>query len=531
MTLETINTDILIVGAGPAGLSAAIALAKLNEHKEQPLSIMVLDKAATLGAHSLSGAVFNPSVLSELIPNWQELNVPMESAVSEEKFLWLTKQHKLSLPILPSLKNHGNYLLKLSQFIPWLGDYAQNLGVDIFAGFAAEKLIIEDHSVKGVVTGAKGDDVPAMQILAKQTIFAEGARGFLTEQVIDFFNLRDNADPQTYALGVKEVWQVKQALLQPGSVIHTTGYPLTNKMYGGGFIYQLNKDELAIGQVLGLDYANPYVDPHGELQRFKQHPYVTRLLQDAELIGYGARTLSEGGWQSLPQCAFAGGLIVGCSAGLLNVGEMKGIHHAMRAGMLAAKVIAENLTEERQMLSAYDKQLRQSTTGKGLYKVRNIRPAFAKFGRLGGFMYSAIDQFILLGKAPWSLHMPKADYQQLKPAKQFTKINYPKANGKLIFSKADALYYSGVYHQEGATSHLKAKDHQCHKENNEVYASPETFYCPANVYQLLEKEGKQVFSIQSQNCLHCKACDIKNVHQNIQWTPPQGGDGPNYRDM
>lgn len=530
MNEETLQTDVLIIGAGPAGLSCAIKLAQMNQQREQPLSIMMVEKAATVGAHSISGAVFDPSVLSELIPDWQNQQMPFETAVSDEKFLWLTKQHKFSLPILPSLKNHGNMLLKLSRFVPWLAEQAIALGVDIFPGFAAEKLMMSD-GITGVITGAKGEEVPAMKIEAKQTIFAEGARGYLAEQLIDLFNLREYADPQTYALGVKEIWKTKTPILKPGTVIHSTGYPLGSDIYGGGFIYQLNESEITVGQVVGLDYGNPYVDPYGELQRFKCHPFVKKLLKDAECIGYGARTLTEGGWQSLPKCSFPGGLIIGCSAGMLNVGEMKGIHHGMRAGMIAAEVISKNLTDYRQTLSGYDKWLRDSPSGKGLKKVRNIRPAFAKFGRIGGFAYTALDQFVLQGKAPWTLHLTAPDHAKLQPAKNFKPIDYPKPDGKLIFSKADLLYLSGVHHQEGAPSHLKAKDHSLHKENNEVYASPETRYCPADVYQLVEQGGKTKFSIQAQNCLHCKACDIKNVHQNIQWTPPQGGDGPNYKDM
>jgi len=531
MNEETLHADVLIIGAGPAGLACAIRLAQLNKRREEPLSIMVLEKAATLGAHSLSGAVFDKTALNKLIPDWRAKNAPLESEVSDEKFICLTEKGKIELPMMESLNNHGNILIKLSQFVPWLGEQTIYLGVDIFPGFTAEKIIMEDGVVKGAVTGPKGDDVPGMNIIAKQTIISEGARGYLAEQVIDLFKLREHCDPQTYALGVKEIWKSDNAPLKPGTVIHTTGYPLSSDLYGGGFIYQLNETETAIGQIIGLDYANPYIDAHGELQRYKQHPFVKKLLENAECIGYGARTLNEGGWQSLPNCAFPGGLLVGCSAGLLNVGEMKGIHHAMEAGIMAADVIAQQLTESGQTLSDYDQRLRKSPTGQGLKKVRNIRPAFAKFGRLGGFVYTAFDQFILRGKAPWTLHMPAADYQMLKPAEQFEPIEYPKPDGRLIFSKADLLYLSGVHHQEGAPSHLKAKDHSLHKENNEVYASPETHYCPADVYQLNEQDGQQKFSIQAQNCLHCKACDIKNVHQNIQWTPPQGGDGPNYKDM
>ena len=531
MNEEILQTDVLIVGAGPAGLACAIRLAQLNMTKEKPLSIMVLEKGATVGAHCLSGAVFDSSILSELIPDWREKNAPMQALVTDEKFLWLTAKHAISLPILPSLSNHGNILLKLSSFIPWFAEQAILLGVDIFSGFAAEKLIIDDGVVKGVMTGAKGDNVPAMKILAKQTLFAEGARGFLSEQVIDLFHLREKADPQTYALGVKEVWKISHRVLEVGTVIHTSGYPLSSDIYGGGFIYQLNESEIAIGQVIGLDYANPYVDPHGELQRFKQHPYVKNILNDAKCIGYGARTLNEGGWQSLPQCAFSGGLLVGCCAGVLNVGEMKGIHHAMEAGMLAAEVIQNDLKEQGQTLKQFDDQLRASPTGLGLKMVRNIRPAFARFGRIGGFIYTALDQFVFKGRLPWTLHMPGEDYKQLKPAKKFKPIQYPKPDGKLILSKSDLLYLSGVHHQEGTASHLKAKNHSRHKENNERFASPETHYCPADVYQLNEQDGKNIFSIQAKNCLHCKACDIKSVHQNIQWTPPQGGDGPNYKDM
>jgi electron-transferring-flavoprotein dehydrogenase len=531
MNEETLQTDVLIVGAGPAGLSCAIRLAQQNTKKNQPLSIMVLEKGATVGAHCLSGGVFDPSILSELIPDWREKNAPTESLVSDEKFLWLTTHHAISLPILPSLSNHGNVLLKLSAFMPWFAEQAVLLGVDIFAGFAAEKLILEDGIVKGVMTGPKGEDVPAMKIIAKQTILAEGARGYLSEQAIDLFDLRQNCDPQTYALGVKEVWKIKSPVLKPGSVIHTSGYPLSSDVYGGGFIYQMNASELAIGQVIGLDYANPYLDPHGELSRFKQHPLVKNMLKDAECIGYGARTLSEGGWQSLPQCAFPGGLLVGCSAGLLNVGEMKGIHHAMHAGIIAADTLDQELKESGQTLNDFDKALRASSIGTGLKRVRNIRPAFAQFSRLAAFVYVAWDQWIFRGKAPWTLRMQGPDYAQLKPEKECKPIDYPKPDGQLIFSKEDSLYLSGVHHQEGAPSHLISKNHAYHEENNQRYGAPETRYCPANVYQMTEKNGKKMVSLVSQNCLHCKACEIKNVHQNILWTPPQGGDGPNYKDM
>lgn len=528
---DTLQVDVLIVGAGPAGIACAIKLAQHNAQSTSPLSIMVIEKAASLGAHSLSGAIFDASVLDNLLPNWRANGAPILAPVGEEQFLWLTKKSFFKLPIIASLKNHGNSLISLSQFMPWFGAQAEQLGVDVLCGFSAAEIIYDKQAVIGIRTGAKGDAVPSMVIKAKHTLIAEGARGYLAEQLIDRFDLRKHADPQSYALGVKEIWQVPKGKLTPGKVVHTTGYPLTGDVYGGGFIYHLSDTRVAVGQVIGLDYSNPTLDPSQELQRFKQHPYVSSLLNKGQCIGYGARTLNEGGWQALPQCAFPGGLLLGCAAGTLNVGEMKGIHHAMRTGMLAADTILTTNASNQNRLSDFDAALRKSSAGIALQKSRNIRPSFARFGRIGGFIYSAIDQMIFRGKAPWTLSMPQADHQSLKPLKKVQKIIYPKPDGQLILSKADLLFHSGVYHQEGAKSHLIAKDHTLHKENNAVYGTPELFYCPADVYQMIEKDGQLCFTIQSKNCLHCKACDIKNVHQNIKWTPPQGGDGPNYRDM
>ncbi len=534
---ESMEFDVIIVGAGPAGLSAAIRLAQLNAN----LSICVLDKAAEIGGQILSGAVIEPRALNELIPDWKEKGAPLHTPVTSDQFLWLSETKSLRLPTPPQMKNHGNYIISLGELCRWLANYAENLGVNIFPSFAATDIIYENGVVCGVITGDKGVDKhgkpinsyqPGMNLYAKQTFFAEGCRGSITQTLFARFNLREHCDPQTYGLGIKELWEIPENQHQAGSVIHTIGWPLDAKTYGGSFIYHLAKNFLATGFVVGLDYKNPYLNPYEEFQRFKHHPTIRPLFENGKRIAYGARSLNEGGFQSIPKLTFPGGLIIGCAAGFLNVPKIKGIHTAMKSGMLAAESVIPLLQKSsRKECADFTSHIQSSWITKELHQVRNIRPAM-NWGLLPGLAYAALDTYIFRGHAPWTLHNHN-DYAQLKPAKACKKIDYPKHDNQLSFDLMSSVFLTQSKHDENQPCHLKLLNPETPVDINlKIYDAPEQRYCPAGVYEFVRNSNNQPYlQINSANCVHCKACDIKDPTQNIVWTPPEGGAGPNYTMM
>lgn len=544
MSHETMNFDVLIIGAGPAGLSAAIKLKQLAAASQKPLSICVLEKGAQIGAHIMSGAVLEPSSLKELLPDtWQ--NAPLDTPVSNDSFCYLTQNKSYTLPTPPPMNNHGNYIISLGELCIFLAQQAEALGCEIYPGFAAAEVLYDDQNhVIGVATGDVGIDKqgnettnhqPGMHLLAKQTLFAEGCRGQLSRKLMNRYHLRDNAQPQTYALGIKEIWHIAKDKHQLGKVVHTIGWPLDHRTYGGSFIYHLSKQRLSIGLVVGLDYKNPWLNPFEEMQRFKTHPSIKPLLIGGERISYGARALTEGGWQSLPKLTFPGGALIGDAAGFLNVPKIKGIHTAMKSGMLAAEACFDALTQTQEStqqieLTAYLEKVKGSNLGKELYAARNIRPGF-KLGLIPGLINAAFETYISKGKSPWTLHN-HADHTTLIPAKKAKVINYPKPDNKLTFDKLSSVYLSNTYHEENQPAHLTLKRPKLAIEINlAIYASPESRYCPAGVYEIVEDENGPRLQINAQNCIHCKTCDIKDPKQNIVWKAPEGGGGPNYIEM
>lgn len=540
MQRESMSCDVLIVGAGPSGLATAIHLAQ--QSKEQPLNICVLEKGSAIGAHILSGAVMDPSALTELIPDWQQKQAPVSVKVTRDFFYYLSQSQYYSLPVPKLLQNDGNYIISLGELCQWLAQQAESLGVNIFPGFAASKILMNEDktAVTGVQTGDMGLDQAGnptdrfqagMDLFAEQTIFAEGARGSLSQQVMQHFNLRNQCQPQSYGIGIKELWQIPEAKHREGEAIHTIGWPLKSDTYGGGFIYHFKERYLVLGLVIGLDYQNPYLDPFKELQRLKHHPYIKPLLENAECIRYGARAINEGGLQSLPQLTFPGGLLVGCAAGMVNVGKIKGIHNAIRSGMLAAKsIIANRSSLALQNIQAYQQAFNQSPIYRELYQVRNLRPGFHR-GLWLGLTYAALDQYVLRGKAPWTWGY-RSDHSQLKLKSQSQPIDYPKPDGKISFDKLTQVYLTATKHRENEPCHLYLKDPTVATQMNLTkYAGPEARYCPAGVYEFIEKEGQMTLQINSANCIHCKTCDIKDPTQNIIWKTPEGGEGPNYTLM
>ncbi|HVV69447.1 MAG TPA: electron transfer flavoprotein-ubiquinone oxidoreductase [Gammaproteobacteria bacterium] len=542
MQRESLHFDIVIVGAGPAGLACAIRLSQLAKTTGRELSIGILEKGATVGAHILSGAVLDPIALNELLPEWQQLDAPLYTPATDDHFLLLTAKNSWRLPTPPLMKNHGNYVISLDKLCRWLGAQAENLGVQIFPGFPATEILYTDTgAVCGVRTGDKGIDnagqptdlyQPGIDLYAKQTVFAEGCRGSLTKTLLQRFNLTKNVQAQTYGIGVKELWEVAPNHHQPGKVMHTIGWPLDTKTYGGSFLYHLENHLVAVGFVVGLDYSNPFLDPYEELQRFKTHPAIRDTFENAKRIAYGARALNEGGWQSIPKLSFPGGLLIGDSAGFLNVPRIKGIHTSMKSGMIAAEAIFTHIDDPPNgELSEYPTQLKQSWIARELYAARNIRPAF-RWGLWPGLAYAALDTYVLHGKAPWTLQHPKPDYLCLKPATVCTPIQYPKHDGVLTFDKLTSVFLSNTLHNENQPCHLQLKDPELAiAVNFKIYASPESRYCPAAVYEILDVDTKPRLQINFANCIHCKTCDIKDPRQNINWVPPEGGDGPNYTEM
>lgn len=534
--------DVIIVGAGPSGLAAAIKLKQLAAQENRSLSVCILEKGARVGAHILSGAVLEPCSLKALLPDTWE-NAPLDTPVKHDKFLFLTKNRALRLPTPKSMHNQGNYIISLGALCQFLAATAENLGVEIYPGFAATDVLYNGAGeVIGVSTGDLGIDKtgnktanfqPGMHLHAKQTLFAEGCRGQLSRNLMNRFDLRKNVQPQTYGLGVKEIWKVKPDKHHLGEVVHTIGWPLDQKTYGGSFIYHFSDNRVSIGFVVGLDYQNTYLNIFAEMQRFKTHPQVRTLLEGGERIEYGARAITEGGWQSLPKLTFPGGALVGDGAGFLNVPKIKGIHTAMESGMLAAEACYEalkNEPDEQVELVGYKDKIDSSWLADELYKVRNIRPGF-RYGLIPGLINAAFETYLSRGKSPWTLSN-HADHTTLKPAKECKEINYPKPDGVLTFDRLSSVYLSNTFHEENQPCHLKLRDKSLAIDvNYKIYASPETRYCPAAVYEIVQEESGPRLQINAQNCIHCKTCDIKDPKQNIVWYAPEGGGGPNYVGM
>nr|WP_298625293.1 electron transfer flavoprotein-ubiquinone oxidoreductase [uncultured Legionella sp.] len=534
--------DVIIVGAGPAGLSAAIKLKQLAQAAQKEITVCILEKGAQVGAHILSGAVLEPRSLKELLPDtWQD--APLDTPVSSDQFCFLTENKSFTLPTPKPMHNEGNYIISLGELCMFLAEQAEALGCEIYPGFAASEVLFnEKNQVIGVATGSVGVDKegketnnfqPGMHLLAKQTLFAEGCRGQLSQYLMTRYHLRDNTQPQTYGLGIKEVWQIDPTKHEPGKVIHTIGWPLDRATYGGSFIYHLSKHRVAIGFVVGLDYKNPWLNPFAELQRFKTHPIIRSVLTGGERISYGARALNEGGWQSMPKLVFPGGALIGDAAGFLNVPKIKGIHTAMQSGMLAAQACFDSLEQEQTSqieLTAYPEKVNNSWLKEELHSVRNIRPAF-KYGLIPGLINAAFETYITRGHSPWTLSN-HSDHSSLIPAEKAKKINYPKPDGTLTFDRLSSVFLSNTFHEENQPCHLKLKQPKLAIDVNlKTYASPESRYCPAGVYEIVEEETGPRLQINAQNCIHCKTCDIKDPRQNIVWHAPEGGGGPNYTEM
>ena len=536
--------DVVIVGAGPAGLSAAIRLRQLSAEAGQELSVCVVEKGSEIGAHILSGAVLEPRTLNELIPDWKDKGAPLNTPAECDNFLFLTKKRAIKLPTPPQMNNHGNYIISLGNLCRWLGEQAEAAGVDLFPGFAAaEVLYDESGAVKGVATGdigvskigeQKAGFQPGYELLARQTLFAEGCRGSLTKSVSQRFGLRDGVDPQTFGIGIKELWDIDPEKHNPGDITHTVGWPMNSSTYGGSFLYHLENNQVAVGFVIGLDYQNPYLSPFDEFQRFKTHPKIRSVFEGGRRVAYGARAINEGGLQSIPKLTFPGGMLIGCSAGFVNVPKIKGTHTAMKSGMTAAEAIFDHFKEgaEAKEITSYRERLESSWVWDELHRVRNIRPSF-RWGLWGGIAYSGIDTYLFRGKAPWTLGH-HADHASLKKADECQPIEYPKPDGVISFDKNSSVYLSGTNHEEDQPVHLTLKSDSVPIDINlKEYDAPEQRFCPAGVYEIVRDDdgSNPKLQINAQNCVHCKTCDIKDPTQNINWVTPEGGGGPNYPNM
>ncbi|TCS63554.1 electron transfer flavoprotein-ubiquinone oxidoreductase [Varunaivibrio sulfuroxidans] len=545
MEREAMEFDVVVVGAGVAGLTAAIHIKQLAGKAGRDVSVCVLEKGSEVGAHVLSGAVFDPIALEELFPDWREMGAPLNTPATEDRFQYLTPTKAVGLPTPPQMRNHGNYVISMGNLARWLARQGEALGVEIFPGFSAgENLFDADGRLKGVATTDMGRNAdgtpgphfePGVELHARYTLFAEGCRGSLSGQIIAHFSLAHGRAPQTYGLGVKELWEVAPDKHRPGAITHTVGWPLQSDTYGGSFIYHLENNQVAVGLIVGLDYANPYLSPFDEMQRFKTHPAIRPLFEDAKRIAYGARALNEGGFQSIPKLIFPGGALIGAAAGFMNVPRIKGSHTAMKSALEAAKAVFQGLDDGAPaILENYPRTLKKSWVWTELYRARNIRPAFHK-GLWPGIAYSAIDTYVLRGRAPWTF-THREDHKALKPAAQAHKIDYPKPDGKVSFDKLSSVFISNTNHEENQPCHLRLNDDATPIDVNlALYDGPESRYCPAGVYEFLDPEpdgaGRKRLQINAQNCLHCKTCDIKDPTQNITWRAPEGGGGPNYPNM
>lgn len=539
---ENMEYDVVIIGAGPSGLSCAIRLKQLAEEKGQEINVCILEKGSEVGAHIMSGAVFEPRALQELIPDWEEKGAPLTCPATKDKFVFLTQKRSFPFPTPPQMHNEGNFIISLGNLCRWLAEQAEELGVEIFPGFAAAEILYDDRgAVIGVATGDMGINTagektdsfePGMELHARQVVFAEGCHGSLTKQLIEKFDLRKNSDPQTYGLGIKEIWEIDPSKHQQGLCQHTIGWPMDNHTYGGSWIYHMEDNMISVGFVVGLDYKNPYLSPYEEMQRFKTHPKIKPLLEGGKRVAYGARALVEGGFQSLPKLTFAGGLLIGDTAGFLNVPKIKGNHTAMKSGMVAAESIFKHLGETEGFGSecvSYPEKLKKSWVWAELKSVRNIRPGFYK-GLWRGLINAAIET--LTGGKRGRTLTNHADHLQTGKAKNFAPINYLKPDGVITFDRLTSVQLSNTNHAENQPCHLQLKDPSIPININlPEYAEPAQRYCPAAVYEVIEENGKKKFQINAQNCVHCKTCDIKDPSQNINWRVPMGGDGPNYSNM
>lgn len=549
MQRESMEFDVVIVGAGPAGLATACRLGQLAQQNEQELMICVVEKGSEVGAHILSGAVFEPRALNELFPDWKELGAPLKTEVTgDDIFLFNSAEKATRLPGLATPKtfhNKGNYIVSMGNVCRWLAEQAEQLGVEIFPGFPAADIIYnDDGSVGGIITGDmgiaadgehKGSFEPGMELRAKYTIFAEGSRGHLGKQLINKFELAKNATPQHYAIGFKEIWDIPAEQHQPGKVVHSAGWPLDDEASGGGYLYHAEDGQVYVGLIIDLNYQNPHLNPFIEFQRYKTHPEIAKVLAEGKRVSYGARAITKGGFHSLPKMTFPGGLLVGCEAGTLNFAKIKGNHTAMKSGMIAAEVLFEALKNEsaNTELNEYTEAFKASWLYKELYGSRNFGPAVHKFGTFWGGVYNTLDQNFFGGKLPFTIKDWNADHAQLQKAKDAKRIDYPKPDNKLMFDRSSSVYLSNTNHEEDQPCHLKLADKSVPIQVNlPEYDEPAQRYCPAGVYEVVENDkGESVFQINAQNCIHCKTCDIKDPQQNITWVTPEGTGGPNYPNM
>ena len=544
---DSMEFDVLVVGGGPAGLAAAIRLKQLAAEGGRELAVCVIEKGSEIGAHTLSGAVIDPRALTELIPDWKAQGAPLETEVTHDEVMFLTATKAIHTPqwaIPAGLKNHGNYIASLGNVVKWLGQQAEALGVEIYPGFAAaEILYTESGAVRGVATGNMGvgrdgepTDAfqPGMELLAKYTLFAEGSRGHLGRQLIARYALDRDSDPQSYGIGIKELWEIEPSKHRSGLVVHTAGWPLDNDTYGGSFLYHFGENKVSVGFVVGLAYQNPWLSPFEEFQRYKTHPAIRSTFEGGKRLSYGARAITAGGIMSLPKTVFPGGALIGCDAGFLNASRIKGSHAAIKTGMLAAEAAFEALGAGRSAdeLVAYPQAFRASWLYDELWQARNFKQWMSK-GLVVGTIGVGIEQVVLGGKVPWTLHHKHADHECLRPASAFTPIVYPKPDGKITFDKLSSVFISNTNHEENQPAHLTLKDPSVPvKVNLAIFGGPEQRYCPAGVYEYVKNDdGADRLQINAQNCVHCKTCDIKDPTQNIVWVVPEGGGGPNYPGM